>query len=45
MPAPDWMRKGVPYLAKGRDQIAIEAMPVQAGSPTPDNQNRTVTPP
>jgi dipeptidyl aminopeptidase/acylaminoacyl peptidase len=45
MPAPDWMRKGVPYLAKGRDQVAIEAMPVQAGSPTPDNQNRTVSPP
>ena len=45
MPAPDWMRKGVPYLVKGRDQVAIEAMPVQAGSPTPDNQNRTVSPP
>jgi len=30
-PAPEWMKKGVPYLAKGRDQVGGSA-PVQAGS-------------
>ena len=30
-PAPDWMKKGVPYLAKGRDQVT-GSEPVQAGS-------------
>ncbi len=30
-PAPDWMRKGIPYLAKGRDQLRA-AEPVSAGS-------------
>jgi dipeptidyl aminopeptidase/acylaminoacyl peptidase len=30
-PAPEWMKKGVPYLAKGRDQVT-GSEPVQAGS-------------
>jgi dienelactone hydrolase len=30
-PAPEWMKKGVPYLAKGRDQVA-GSEPVQTGS-------------
>ena len=30
-PAPEWMKKGVPYLAKGRDQVS-GSQPVQAGS-------------
>jgi dipeptidyl aminopeptidase/acylaminoacyl peptidase len=35
-PAPDWMKKGVPYLAKGRDQIRGSAAPVQAGGTVPN---------
>jgi dipeptidyl aminopeptidase/acylaminoacyl peptidase len=31
-PAPDWMKKGVPYLTKGRDQVVGGGQPVQAGS-------------
>ena len=31
VPPPDWMVHGIPYLAKGKDQIA----PVQAGTPHP----------
>jgi hypothetical protein len=30
-PAPEWMKKGVPYLAKGRDQVG-GSEPVQAGN-------------
>ncbi|MEX2177731.1 MAG: prolyl oligopeptidase family serine peptidase, partial [Gemmatimonadaceae bacterium] len=36
-PAPEWMRKGVPYLAKGRDQVAPRApAAVQAGQGVPN---------
>ncbi|HYC51099.1 MAG TPA: prolyl oligopeptidase family serine peptidase [Gemmatimonadaceae bacterium] len=32
-PAPEWMKKGIPYLAKGRDQVpAGTTTPVQAGA-------------
>jgi dipeptidyl aminopeptidase/acylaminoacyl peptidase len=31
MPAPDWMVRGIPYLAKGRDQLGAPA-PVNAGA-------------
>jgi dipeptidyl aminopeptidase/acylaminoacyl peptidase len=34
-PAPDWMVHGIPYVAKGKDQLA--PAPVQAGSSTPRN--------
>jgi hypothetical protein len=36
-PAPDWMIRGIPYLAKGRDQLAHPAPAVagQAGQPQP----------
>jgi hypothetical protein len=30
-PAPEWMQKGIPFLNKGRDQLA----PVAATSPGP----------
>jgi hypothetical protein len=34
-PAPEWMKKGIPYLAKGRDQVPVGATtPVQAGTST-----------
>ena len=33
-PAPEWMVKGIPYVAKGRDQLAPGA--VQAGTIQPD---------
>jgi prolyl oligopeptidase family protein len=32
-PAPDWMVHGIPYVAKGRDQLATPAL--QAGEPKP----------
>ena len=32
-PAPDWMVRGIPYLAKGRDQLSAP-QPVNAASPT-----------
>ena len=32
-PAPDWMVHGIPYVAKGKDQLA--PAPVQAGVITP----------
>jgi len=35
-PAPEWMKKGVPYLAKGRDQVPAANAPVQAGSAVPE---------
>ncbi len=31
-PAPDWMRRGIPFLEKGRDQLGGAAMPAAAGS-------------
>jgi dienelactone hydrolase len=34
-PAPEWMKKGIPYLAKGRDQVPAAA-PVQAGTTVPN---------
>ena len=34
-PAPDWMVHGIPYVAKGRDQLA--PAPVQAGGVMPEN--------
>ena len=36
-PAPEWMKKGVPYLTKGRDQVPSNA-PVQAGSTLPEQR-------
>ena len=33
-PAPEWMKKGIPYLAKGKDQVPATA-PVQAGTQLP----------
>lgn len=35
-PAPDWMVRGIPYTAKGKDQLA--PAPVQAGKATPDKR-------
>lgn len=35
MPAPEWMKKGIPYLAKGRDQVPGAPVPVQAGGQIP----------
>ena len=35
-PAPDWMVHGIPYVAKGKDQLA--PAPVQAGKVTPEKQ-------
>jgi len=37
-PAPDWMVHGIPYVAKGRDQLA--PAPVQAGSVQPETQKK-----
>jgi dipeptidyl aminopeptidase/acylaminoacyl peptidase len=37
-PAPDWMVKGIPYIAKGRDQLA-PAAPVNAGQGAPQQPN------
>jgi dipeptidyl aminopeptidase/acylaminoacyl peptidase len=37
-PAPDWMVHGIPYVAKGKDQIA--PAPVQAGAVQPDVQKK-----
>jgi dipeptidyl aminopeptidase/acylaminoacyl peptidase len=37
-PAPDWMVHGIPYVAKGKDQINTGA--VQAGSIQPENQKK-----
>jgi dipeptidyl aminopeptidase/acylaminoacyl peptidase len=37
-PAPDWMVKGIPYVAKGKDQI--NPAPVQAGVITPQPDRR-----
>ena len=34
-PAPEWMKKGIPYLAKGRDQVPASTTPVQAGGQIP----------
>jgi len=34
-PAPDWMRKGIPYLSKGRDQVPGTMAPIQAGEAKP----------
>lgn len=34
-PAPEWMQKGIPYLAKGRDQVPSAPAPVQAGNAVP----------
>ena len=33
-PAPDWMVHGIPYVAKGRDQLS--PAPVQAGGVMPE---------
>ena len=37
-PAPDWMVHGIPYVAKGKDQLS--PAPVQAGRITPERENR-----
>jgi dipeptidyl aminopeptidase/acylaminoacyl peptidase len=37
-PAPDWMVHGIPYLAKGRDQLA--PAPVEAGGVMPENPKK-----
>jgi hypothetical protein len=37
-PAPDWMVHGIPYVAKGKDQLAPGA--VQAGTIQPENQKK-----
>jgi dipeptidyl aminopeptidase/acylaminoacyl peptidase len=38
-PAPDWMKKGVPYLAKGRDQVpSTGTAPAQAGGAVPEQR-------
>jgi dipeptidyl aminopeptidase/acylaminoacyl peptidase len=37
MPAPDWMRKGIPYLSKGKDQVPAATVPLQAGTTTPQS--------
>ena len=39
-PAPDWMVHGIPYVAKGKDQLA--PAPVQAGTVQPDVQKKPV---
>ena len=40
-PAPEWMKKGIPYLAKGRDQVpAGTTTPVQAGGTSAPLPNR-----
>jgi hypothetical protein len=36
MPAPEWMKKGIPYLAKGKDQVPAVPAPSMAGNPVPD---------
>jgi dienelactone hydrolase len=38
-PAPEWMKKGIPYVAKGRDQVPA-ATPIQAGTSTPAVPNK-----
>jgi hypothetical protein len=35
-PAPDWMVHGIPYVAKGKDQLG--PAPVQAGSAVPEGK-------
>ena len=35
-PAPDWMVHGIPYLAKGRDQLGAPAAPAAAASAIPE---------
>jgi hypothetical protein len=37
-PAPDWMVHGIPYVAKGKDQLGPG--PVQAGAITPEQQHK-----
>ena len=37
-PAPDWMVHGIPYVAKGRDQLA--PAPVQAGGVMPESSKK-----
>ena len=39
-PAPEWMKKGIPYLAKGRDQVPSTTTPAQAGSTAPAVPNK-----
>jgi len=34
-PAPEWMKKGIPYLAKGKDQVPAATTPIQAGAQIP----------
>ena len=36
MPEPDWMKKGIPYLSKGKDQVPAAAAPALAGTSTPN---------
>jgi dipeptidyl aminopeptidase/acylaminoacyl peptidase len=31
-PEPEWMKRGIPYLSKGKDQVPATSTPVQAGS-------------
>lgn len=41
-PAPDWMKAGIPYLEKGRDQvraIGAEVVPDRGPGATPDRRN------
>ena len=36
MPAAEWMKKGIPYLSKGRDQVPGSAPSQQAGTQIPN---------
>jgi dienelactone hydrolase len=31
-PEPEWMKRGIPYLSKGKDQVPATSTPLQAGS-------------
>ena len=44
-PAPDWMRRGVPYLEKGRDQFPRVTAAPQPGAPAPGTGASSVAPP
>ncbi len=39
-PAPDWMVHGIPYVAKGRDQLHAAPAAVQAGSTEPQTERK-----
>jgi hypothetical protein len=43
-PAPAWMREGIPFLDKGRDQIAATAAAAAAGTATHETGGPTGKP-